>query len=179
MGVRMVGIYSIENMINAKMYIGQSIDIEKRLAEHTNNLKNNNHPNIHLQRSWNKHGETNFSFKVVEECNQALLNEREVYWISHYDSFNSGFNLTLGGEGSLGRVLSDETKKKISISHMGKSIPYKTRKLISKKLKGRPSHCVRYGEEHHLYGKPMPEETKRKISLGNKGKKRSDEFKKK
>lgn len=47
------------------------------------------------------------------------LSKEEIYYINLYDTFNSGYNSTLGGEGALGRVLSEETKQKISKSKIG------------------------------------------------------------
>jgi len=108
-----IGIYSITNIINGKIYIGQSIEIEKRWRRHKNELKNNKHDNIYLQRSVNKYGFDNFQFEIIEECKKELLNEREIYWISNYNSnsFIKGYNSESGG--SLGKTLSDATKKKI------------------------------------------------------------------
>lgn len=95
------GIYCIENKINGKKYIGQSIDVEKRWIAHKAHLRTGNHVNSYLQRSWDKYGECVFDFYIVEFCVSEKLNEREKYWIDFYDSFNNGFNLTLGGDGEI------------------------------------------------------------------------------
>lgn len=92
-----VGIYKIENLINGKIYIGQSIDIEKRWSTHVSILNQNHHYNPHLQNAWNKYGIENFKFSIIEECTQYELNDREIYWIEQYDSFKNGYNLTSGG----------------------------------------------------------------------------------
>lgn len=92
-----IGIYKIENLINGSIYIGQSIDIEKRWSTHISILNQNNHYNAHLQNAWNKYGSENFKFSIVEECKQFELNDREIYWIDKYDSFINGYNLTHGG----------------------------------------------------------------------------------
>lgn len=96
----MVGIYRITNLLNGKCYIGQSIDIEKRWAEHKSIY---NHPrcsNYHIYKAFRKYGIENFSFSVVEECEQSLLNEREKFWIQHFNSFEHGYNMTIGGNGT-------------------------------------------------------------------------------
>ncbi len=107
------GIYKIKNIINNKIYIGQSCSIKNRWNIHINNLLNNKHINYHLQQSWNKYGKDCFEFSIIEECKEERLNEREIYWIDHYKSYDSnfGYNMTYGGEGG---KPTEETRKKIS-----------------------------------------------------------------
>lgn len=96
----MIGIYKITNLLNGKCYIGQSIDIEKRWVEHKSIY---NHPrcsNYHIYKAFRKYGIENFSFSVIEECEQSLLNDREKFWIQHYNSFEHGYNMTIGGDGA-------------------------------------------------------------------------------
>lgn len=83
------GIYKIENLINHKVYIGQSIHIEKRWLEHcipsTKSL---------VGKAINKYGKENFSFQILEECEKSLLNERESYYIQYYQSLvPNGYNI--------------------------------------------------------------------------------------
>lgn len=92
-----IGIYKIKNLFNGKIYIGQSVDIEKRWSTHKAELKHNHHHNIHLQSAWNKYGEDNFEFSIIEICNSDQLNQREIYWISEFNSCENGYNLTSGG----------------------------------------------------------------------------------
>lgn len=91
----MMGIYKITNLINGKVYIGQSINIERRWQEH---LYQSSGCSL-LKYALHKYGVDNFSFEVIEECRQEELNEKEKLWIQYYDSFNNGYNLTLGGGG--------------------------------------------------------------------------------
>lgn len=88
------GIYKIENQINKKCYVGQSINIERRWAEHQRDIKNLDYP---LYLSINKYGLENFKFEIVEECSQDELNQKEIYWIKEYNSYFNGYNQTLGG----------------------------------------------------------------------------------
>lgn len=60
------GIYKIVNITNSKVYIGQSNNIKKRWTEHRSALNNNRHVNVHLQNAWNKYGENNFEFVIIE-----------------------------------------------------------------------------------------------------------------
>lgn len=110
------GIYKCTCLSNGRIYIGQSINLQRRLSEHIYSLRCNRHRNSHLQNAWNKYGEESFVWEVVELCSVDNLNTQEQYWIEYYDSFNSGFNLTTGGEGSGGFKVSNETKEKQSIA---------------------------------------------------------------
>ncbi len=89
------GIYQIENIINEKIYIGSSIDIEKRIYKHLWLLRNNHHDNNHLQNSYNEHGEENFEFSVLEYCDVDNLVGRENYYIESMCTCDSecGYNL--------------------------------------------------------------------------------------
>lgn len=107
-----IGIYSITNTINGKKYIGHSTNIKQRWNYHKTYLKNNEHDNQHLQDDYNKFGASAFEYELVEECEESKLDEREVYWISVYDSKNNGYNMTIGGKGLLNPT--DDVKEKIS-----------------------------------------------------------------
>ena len=96
----MNGIYAIRNIINKKVYIGQSNDIEKRFSNHKYELRNNIHFNQHLQKAWNKYGETAFEFFILEECSLDKLDEKEIYYILLYNSYRQGYNRTTGGVGN-------------------------------------------------------------------------------
>ncbi len=92
-----IGIYKIKNLLNGKLYIGQSVNIEQRWRMHIIELKNNRHHSACLQNAWNKYGEENFEFSIIEECQIDQLNLREMYWIDKFDSYKNGYNLTIGG----------------------------------------------------------------------------------
>ena len=97
----MCGIYKITNLINEKVYIGQSVDINYRFNNHKSESFNpkSNAYNTAIHRAIRKYGVENFSFEVIEECTKELLSEREIYWIAYYNSYGNGYNLTSGGEG--------------------------------------------------------------------------------
>ena len=89
-------IYKITNKMNGKNYIGQTTRaIEQRWKEH---LREKNDYPIH--KAIKKYGESNFTVTMIEECTNEKLNEREIYWIKYYDSYNGhkGYNATRGGQ---------------------------------------------------------------------------------
>lgn len=94
-------IYKITNKINHKIYIGQTRVTEpQRWQQHV--WYANNYPNkdsLLLCYAIRKYGKENFHREIIEECDNNSLNEREVYWINHYNSTdkNIGYNLALGG----------------------------------------------------------------------------------
>lgn len=89
------GIYKIVCYNNNKFYIGSSVNINKRLKEHKSSLNRNKHPNSRLQKDWNKYGESNFRYEIVEtiyDISQLLT--REKWWINNTECYKKeiGFN---------------------------------------------------------------------------------------
>lgn len=97
----MIGIYLIQNNINNKVYIGQSVHIEIRIKEHfwkANCIKDVSF-NSALHSAIRKYGEENFSWKVLEECEILELDEKECYYIEKYNSLSpNGYNILKGGQ---------------------------------------------------------------------------------
>lgn len=94
-------IYKITNKINGKIYIGQTMkSLEERFQKHCWGTSENDkyHLNMAIKKAIKKYGKDNFTIELVEEVEQNKLDEREVYWISFYDSYNKGYNCTLGGQ---------------------------------------------------------------------------------
>lgn len=108
------GIYAIINKKNRKMYIGQTkSSFSKRWTDHKTMLKKKVHHNARLQNAWNKYGELSFEFKKVHICDEMdILNDLERYYIKKYDTFNNGYNMTLGGD-YLNGEMTEETRLKI------------------------------------------------------------------
>lgn len=96
-------IYHIVNRVNGKMYVGQTINFQNRKTTHLRNLRNNQHHSQKLQRAWNKYGEENFYFQVEEVEIEHIeeLYVLEVEEIKKQDSYFNGYNMTIGGEGSV------------------------------------------------------------------------------
>lgn len=89
-------IYKITNSINDKVYIGQtSRSLKERWSEH---LTTNKRRDLPLYRAFDKYGKEKFQIEVIEECENSLLNEKEVFWINYFDSYHNGYNASPGGE---------------------------------------------------------------------------------
>lgn len=101
----MIGIYKYTNKINGKIYIGLSNDIQRRIWEHQ--YFANCVQDTHFHKALHKYGKENFEFEILEtfdDNNRELLGEREKYWIQYYNSYEQGYNETIGGDITNGRA---------------------------------------------------------------------------
>lgn len=108
-------IYKITNLLNNKVYIGLTIQgARTRYIHHLYETRSGSKFPIH--NSIRKHGMENFNLEILETSeNSETLKELEKHYIKLYNSNNRklGYNLTEGGDGTLGRKHSEETKSKI------------------------------------------------------------------
>ncbi len=95
------GIYKIQNKENNKIYVGQSINIEKRWKRHINSsFKEKEDGETELHRSIKKYSIENFLWEILEECKVEELDEKEKFWIKELNSITPyGYNYTYGGQG--------------------------------------------------------------------------------
>lgn len=76
------GVYIFKNNVNNKCYIGSTVvSFEKRMMHHLYHLKNGKHKNSHFQSAWNKYGENNFEFDILEICEKSQCLVREQYYL--------------------------------------------------------------------------------------------------
>lgn len=177
----MNGIYKITNLVNRKVYIGQSNKLNTRKSCHFYLLKNDKHHNDHLQRAYNKYGKDNFIFEVIEETND--LDNREIFWIDEYGGINSELNYNLknpltmewsdyvkiksskimSGENNynFGKKWTQEQKDKQSIERKGISFE----QMMGKEKADIAKENMRKGQ----LGRKHPDEVKEKISKANQG----------
>ena len=98
----MIGIYCIKNKINGKEYIGQSINIKKRIHEHKK--KALDYPedisyNSILHQAIRKYGWESFEIIILEKCSYNLLDEREKFYIQSRNTLSkNGYNISAGGQ---------------------------------------------------------------------------------
>lgn len=110
---KICGIYKITSP-SGKVYIGQSIDIQKRFKNYKS--LQNCKVQIRLFNSFLKYGTDVHIFEIIEQCNIEFLNIRERFWQDHYDCISkNGLNCVLTQTKDCKKVTSDETK--ISMSH--------------------------------------------------------------
>lgn len=116
-------VYKIQNRLNNKIYIGiSSAGYEKRFKHHLSESRNGS--TFILHNAIRKYGEEAFTSTLLEICDTIeILKEREKFWILTLDTTNrdKGYNMTLGGDGTFGRLHSDETKQKISEKALGRN----------------------------------------------------------
>lgn len=159
-------IYKITNIVNNRIYIGQTITtLAKRWSQHTTSTKNSP-----MYNAFRKYGIENFKIEIIcSALEPTYLNELEQYFIKYYNSMSpKGYNLTSGGNSAFSR--SEESRKKQRNAMLGHTVSQETRKKISTTLIGRPG--IRKGATH-------TDEAKIKISQAQTGRKLSDETKQK
>jgi len=108
-------IYKIENIINNKIYIGQTIKFKERINSHFNKKKNSKYSIYSLKHAIVNEPRDNFKISIIKECeNEKELLEYEKYFISLYDSTNpeKGYNLNIGGK--CGNKYSEDYRTEIS-----------------------------------------------------------------
>lgn len=106
---------------SGKSYIGQAKNLQERKWEF--NSKSKRYSGLLINRAREKYSKDEWEYKILEYCEPNELNEKEKFWIGFYDTYNNGYNLTLGGDTSIGYSMSTETKEKISKSKKG-GIPW-------------------------------------------------------
>ncbi len=133
-------IYRATCKVNGKMYIGFDSAYPKRQKDHIRDaLKNKRECLFH--RAIRKYGIDEFSWDILYQSfdQKHTLNEMEPHFIKEYKTFGEcGYNMTIGGEGVLGRTITLEERQKMSKSHAGVPLSESHRNNIAKAHKGKP-----------------------------------------
>ena len=175
-------VYEIRNIVTGSRYIGSAKSFLARRNRHLWELRNNRHPNKHLQHSYEKHGENNFVVSPLLFCSIDNLLLYEQICI---DNLSPEYNLTPTAGSLLGYKHSDESKEKIRKASTGKKHSDESRAKMSASRIGN-KNCVgrkvssetrkKIGEKH--IGRKMPEFLKKKLSDLNKGRTHTPEVRK-
>lgn len=168
----MVGIYCYENMIDGKKYVGQSIDLEKRISIHEGFFLKQKYPKSENRPLWNaikKHGRENFKLYIIEECSVDNLDDLEEQYIIKLESHVSenGYNILKRGFSRRGIPHSEETIEKIRESTSGENAYW-----FGKKRSQETIEKMRFafkGEKSAKYGTRSTDETRKAISEANLG----------
>lgn len=161
----MIGIYKITNP-NGKVYIGQSVDIERRWESH----KQSKH-DLPLYHSFKKYGIENHFFEVIEECKINELNEKERYYQEKYKVLQEGLNCKLTHTDDKSGYTPESVKKKISNTMLGYEFDEDRKKKVSSGVK-KYFETLSEEERKKIYGKSS------RSRKGQPGRKWTDEEKK-
>lgn len=163
-------IYRCFNKLTNESYIGFDSNWPSRKTKHLYDYLNPNciNFNSHFYRALRKHGTQNFDWEIIYQSwdKKDCLNKMESFFIEEYDSFNHGYNMTKGGEGTLGKrswlgkTHFEETKTKISKALKGKIRSEEHSQNISKALKGKPGR--KWTDEQKKHMSEKQKEIKRK-----------------
>lgn len=187
------GIYIIKNKLNNLVYVGQSVDIVCRWYAHRQSARNREDQSHYtkIHRAMNTLGIDNFYYEVLEECGYKELNDREIYWIKYYNSYNNGYNMTLGGESNRGEVngraiLTKDQVEEIRLAYGNKigfkEVYEKYKRIISKRGLQKVWHFETW---KHIYPEVYTDENRKwhmtqskahidgNLSLGGDNKKRA------
>jgi group I intron endonuclease len=162
------GIYKITNTINGKIYIGSTINFDKRVYDHISKLNNNSHYNFYLQNDWNRYGSDSFRFEIIEIVNEDNLLDREQYWLDFCQSYkrNIGYNINNKADRS---CMTEETKEKLRLMGIGRKMP----ESMKQKIKKHHANGVYDDKNKKQLGKKVSEETRRRMKLAHVGKEQS------
>lgn len=177
-----VAVYKITNIVNGKLYFGQSSRPTERWTEHKRTTKA---PKLYAAIT--KYGKESFEFKILCWCpDKAYADMVETKLIEAHDTRRVGYNICVGGEGlvagpdnpNYGRKQSAEHRAKIQQAREGFVLSVEARAKISASLRGRKRAPEIVAKQvAAMVNHQVSDETRRKISEANKGKNRSEEYK--
>ena len=164
-------VYWIANKETGKVYIGSAAKVMARWRNHRQMLRAGDHHSIHLQRAWDKHGESAFLFEILAECRPVDLTSVEQEWMDFYGR-EWLYNMRPDAASMLGYRHSEETRMK-----MRRVVSDETKRKMSEAAKARDNTHLRIAAEKRR-GVPLSEEAKAKLRgkpCWNKGKQWSPE----
>ena len=186
------GIYEIVNLTTGHRYIGSAVNFKRRWYMHRWQLKRGEHRNSHLQATWDKHGDGQFSFRKLLVCDR---NNLVMYEQIAIDACAPEYNKCKVAASTLGFKFTDEAKAKMSVLKSAENLSVETRARMSASqakrrhspetrakisaiVRGRsqsPESCAKRSSS--LIGHKVSDETRAKLRAAQLGKKHSPESK--
>ena len=124
------GVYEIRNQINNHIYIGSAVNVRVRWNEHKNELRKNKHHSIYLQRAFNKYGEENFVFTVLEVVNDKKTRIKTEQ--NFIDALHPEYNVDPHAHSRLGAKASPSTLEKMRL--VGSSLSEERREAMRQNM---------------------------------------------
>lgn len=153
--MKKIGIYKITSP-TGRVYIGQSIDILRRISAYKRMSNCNKQPKLY--NSLKKHGAKNHKYEILEECTIYDCSEKERYYQLKYNSVSNGLNCEYANDLNTKKEVSIETRNKMSKSRKGKKLSQEHKRKISLANKGKKKtieHLEKLSKskEGRMYGK--------------------------
>ena len=157
---------------SGRQYVGQTIDLQRRMDDFLNFNKKYSSESSGIEKARQKYNSpSEWEYNVLEECEAKLLSEREIYWIDKMNTFMDGYNSTIGGNGTSGHSVSDESRERMSkikkeyfktheAHHKGKPFSEEVRK----RMRERREKTAMENGGWYFTGKHHTDETKEKLS---------------
>jgi group I intron endonuclease len=169
-------IYVIRNLVNGKVYVGQSVAFHRRRKDHLRTMRGAKHCNVHLSRAAQAYGWESFAFDVLEVVAEGVpLGAREFHWIQTLRANDPqyGYNIMSPDPSGDGHDVPQEVRDKISAANRGRVLSEETRRRMSASRTGRkiPREVVQKVADAQR-GKLVSAETRAKLSAALKGRKK-------
>lgn len=178
----MYEVYLITNKVNGKKYVGiTKRGYKARFVEHVSSATCGSRTILH--NAIRKYGRENFDLQLLEsDVDESIIGEREQYYIALYNTYykyRKGYNMTIGGNGTIGYQFTDEVKQRMSLANTGRKYSDERNEKIRQAMIGRkylPEWRVALsksrigkcsGEKNAFYGKHHTQRTKSIISDAN------------
>jgi group I intron endonuclease len=167
-----IGVYQIRNLLNGKIYVGQTARMHERELEHKGALRRGKHENRHLQSAYDLYGKENFVFEILVFC--------ETFELTRYEdaiknaSNGNCYNIRPCSDSNKGLKASEETRAKMRANSahavLGRPHTEEEKRHLSE---------VESGENSYWFGKHHTDNAKKKISLARTGTHHSEQQKQK
>ena len=129
------GIYKLTNRLNGKIYIGKTVDYERRMNEYRNRKSTEKSSRYKIMKIIDKYGFENFDCELIHECDEDDLDYYEMYYINYFKSYMKKYGYNSSHKKSDGKIgLNRTTKALMRKSHIGLKETSDTKRKKSNKI---------------------------------------------